>query len=106
MTPATGRDFNMINDYIRKNRKGYMLSPVICKDGFQMSVQVSKRHYCTPRIDGAEFYIRVEVGYPNRPEPLLYEFAVDDERPETGVYGYVPVEVVNAVIEKHGGLKK
>ena len=33
-------------------------------------------------------------------------YAEDRERPTDTVYGYVPVEIVERVIEKHGGIKE
>ena len=77
---------------------------VHCKDGFSMSVQADKYSYCNPRIDAAETYTEVEVGYPNRMEPLLEQYCEDPSRPCDTVYGYVPATVVSLVITKHGGL--
>jgi len=73
---------------------------IVCADGFNMSVQVSEAHYCTPRVNDAEWYTAMEIGYPSEAEPLIMEYAGDKD--ET-VYGYVPVEVIDAVIDKHGG---
>jgi hypothetical protein len=36
---------------------------ITCTDGFSMSVQASKFHYCSPRMDHAEAYTSVEVGF-------------------------------------------
>ena len=77
---------------------------VLCKDGFSMAVQASSTHYCEPRSNTASTYELVEVGYPNRMEPLLREYCEDPTRPCDTVYGYVPVNVVSLVITKHGGL--
>ncbi len=76
-----------------------------CVDGFTMSVQASRTHYCRPREDGA-WWDQVEVGYPSAEEPLLMPYAESPETPTMTVYGYVPVEVIDAVIEKHGGMKE
>jgi hypothetical protein len=78
--------------------------PIICKDGFQMSVQAHDGAYCTPRIDGAEKYISVEVGYPNEREPLLMRWAESPGAPCNTVYGYVPIQVIVDVCAKHGGI--
>ena len=79
---------------------------VVCADGFSMSVQASKTHYCTPRIDNAKDYTSVEVGYPNRHEPLLIEWmdAIDDSEATNAVYGYVPSQRIALVCAKHGGV--
>jgi len=76
---------------------------IICKDGFNLSVQVSSGHYCSPRMDDAKKYSDVEVGYPSEEEKLLLPYAQNKNRPTETLYAYVPVEVVDKIIEKHGG---
>jgi hypothetical protein len=78
--------------------------PVQCADGFTMSVQAFEGGYCSPRRDNAPKYIEVEIGFPNRPEPLLMQWAEDSSNPCETVYPYVPVERVYLVITKHGGM--
>ena len=75
-----------------------------CADGFTMSVQAHNGAYCSPRINNAEKYTAVEVGFPNREEPLLLKFAEDPDKPTETVYGWVPAKVVATVIAKHGGM--
>ena len=77
---------------------------VHCKDGFSMSVQAHDGAYCTPRTNTAKSYTEVEVGYPNRMEPLLQQYCEDPDRPCDTVYGYVPATTVSLIITKHGGL--
>jgi len=98
-----------INEYMQAHKKIVMIRNlefrhqvprIVCADGFNMSVQVSEAHYCTPRVNDAEWYTAMEIGYPSEAEPLIMEYAGDKD--ET-VYGYVPVEVIDAVIDKHGG---
>ena len=99
----------MFEEYKTQNK------PVECRDGFRMSVQASRSHYCEPQDDAGP-YTAVEVGFPSEYEPLLRDY-VDgspsyiEEIPldETGswtdnVYSWVPVSVVLEVIEKHGGM--
>ena len=86
-------------------------NPVIplltCADGFEMSVQASKFHYCEPRVNAAsDGYTKVEVGFPSKEEPLLTPYAEDPNHLTDTVYGYVPAEVVLQVILKHGGLRR
>jgi hypothetical protein len=76
-----------------------------CVDGFNMSVQASYYHYATPRDDFADHYTHVEVGFPSMGDELLTPYADDPEDVIETIYGYVPVEIVVAVIEKHGGIK-
>ena len=77
---------------------------VKCKDGFSISVQASEIHYCSPRVNGDVIYDNVELGFPNAEEGLIAEYAEDPDKPTNTVYGYVPVEIVNQLIEKHGGI--
>jgi len=78
--------------------------PVICADGFKMSVQANDRgSYSTRDVDTGR-YSHVEVGFPNRFEPLLQPWVDDPEKPLDGVYAYVPVERVALVCAKHGGV--
>lgn len=106
-----------INEYLQKHKelktitaKGHHyqmreLAPrVKCADGFEMSVQVSDTHYCHPRIDDALEYDAVEVGFPNQREDALMEWCDDTDNPTDTVYAYVPVSIVDAVIETHGGI--
>lgn len=78
---------------------------IVCGDGFRISVQASHTHYCTPRSDLGP-YSAVELGYPSAEESDLVKWAEDKYSPTETVYGYVPVDVVVAVIEKHGGIDR
>jgi len=78
--------------------------PVVCADGFRMSVQAHHSAYCTPRQDDAERYTYVEVGFPSAEEPLIMEYAEEADKPTRTVYGWVPAHVVSMVIAKHGGM--
>lgn len=48
-------------------------------------------------------YVACEVGYPSQKEELLMPYIEDPTEPTKTVYPYVPVEVIEQVIEKHGG---
>lgn len=83
--------------------------PIRCMDGFEVSVQASVSHYCTPRRNdpGRWGYLTFELGYPSRPEPLLAPYGESDL--EGGgltsmVYGQVPASVVVQVLDNHGGI--
>ena len=99
---------DITNEFLRRSivRRGsdglgVWRSRLECRDGFSMSVQASVYHYCYPRVDESPFYIQAEVGYPSEWEELLREW---HEGGVNGVYGYVPIDVINEVILKHGGL--
>ena len=99
----------------------FKLNPrVVCEDGFSMSVQATRGSYCEPRIDGADSYTSVEVGFPTEQCVVLREYAenpragttvtdhLTGEVIETGqvqtVYGWIPVGLVRQVIANHGGM--
>ena len=82
-----------------------MYGAIYCNNGFSMSVQANDGAYCSPRNNEGP-YTAVEVGMPNRAEPLLMQWAEDPGEPTETVYGWVPSEVIWQVIEKNGGWKK
>ncbi len=101
-----------INEFIQKYRTVKILVPgmtsshtphVVCKDGFKMSVQAGQSNYSTPK-DVVDSYEEAEVGYPSEEEYLIARYAEDEENLCDTVYGYVPCSVIDAVIEKHGGI--
>ena len=74
---------------------------ITCKDGFNISVQGSSFNYATPREDNPpNGYTHVECGYPL----LDYAECFGDNGYTETVYGYVPVEVVEAELDAHGGV--
>lgn len=79
-------------------------SRVRCEDGLRLSVQANEATCCSPRVSGAERYTTVEVGFPSEQVPELLQWAEEPDHPTKTVYCYVPVEVVRAVIQAHGGL--
>ena len=90
---------NNVNEFLRKTFSETIfgtpaLRPIaVCADGFSLSIQASSMHYCRPSKDLQDGdYSKVELG--NLSE-TVEEFTV---------YGYVPIETVNAVLAKHGGI--
>lgn len=73
--------------------------PANCKDGFYISIQASAFHYCTPRrsLKDCE-YTHLELGFSSEHEELIEEYR------EGTIYPYVPIDVVEKVMEKHGGI--
>ena len=101
-----------INEFIQKYRTVTKLVPgmtsshtpyVVCKDGFEMSVQAGQSLYSEPR-DVADSYEEAEVGFPSTEESLITSYAEDNENLCDTVYGYVPCSIIDEVIEKHGGI--
>ena len=82
----------------------FPLAPrITCADGFSLSVQASHGAYCSPRRNVAEWY-QVEVGFPSEPPEAFLSYAEDPDRPTDTVYGYTPIELVVAEINRHGGI--
>lgn len=78
---------------------------ILCQDGFIMSIQASHVHYCEPRENlKSGDYTKVEIGFPNKIEELLMPYAENEHDYLDSVYPYVPIEIVEAVIQKHGGM--
>ena len=77
---------------------------VVCADGFSMSVQAHQSAYCSPRVDNAEKYTSVEIGFPSKKESMIMQYCDEPGAPLDTVYGYVPVQTVTNVIAKHGGI--
>ena len=76
---------------------------IMCSDGFRISVQANRNAYCEPREDEAWPYDEVELGYPSELDELIREYAEDEDTTET-VFPYVPIGVVNELIDRHGGI--
>jgi hypothetical protein len=98
----------MINEYLKAKRNPLSLCspvpPIVCVDGFEISVQASECHYCQPREDNAPQYTHVECGFPNAEPELILEYAENPDDPTETVYGYVPIELVEQLITLHGGI--
>ena len=84
-----------------------MMRPLlVCNDGYSISVQASENHYCSPRVSvfGLDYY-EVELGFPSEPDDLINGYAEDPSDYTGTVYGWVPMEIVEQLVEKHGGIK-
>ena len=80
--------------------------PIVCQDGFSMSVQAGPGSYCRPRrsLIGTEHYTEVEVGFPSQEESLITQYAEQPDDLTGTVYGWVPSTTVALVCAKHGGV--
>lgn len=94
------------DDCVDEDLYGFIRPKIICKDGFTVSIQASRWHYCSPCMnlpDGN--YTEVEIGFPSEQlfELENYKEPYDsDDEPQ--VYAFVPYEMADALIEKHGGI--
>ncbi len=89
------------------NRFWSIMRPrIVCNDGFSISVQGSSNHYCSPRENLTdEAYAEVELGFPSVADDLIADYAEDDEDLTDTVYGWVPIDTVEELVKKHGGIK-
>lgn len=76
--------------------------PFECPDGYTVSIQASKYHYCSPKQNNQAEYYAVELGFPNQIEEELLTFAEEPEDPLDTVYGFVPMAIVCKILTKHG----
>ena len=98
--PRSGIGGSIMREYTDKSVSNIFPS-IVCADGLTMSVQGHYGAYSHPRDDFAEHYYAVEILGPAVEE--FAKFKSDTVDNET-LYAYVPVRIVVAVIEKHGGL--
>ncbi len=77
---------------------------VFCKDGYGISIQGGDAgKYCNPR-EKCNTYYSVELGFPNKADDIIYHMAENPEDLTKTIYGYVPIETVEDLIAKHGGI--
>lgn len=88
----------------KENEYSHIRPAIYCKDGFRMSLQASEYHYSTPRIFNSDYYTRFEIGFPSEVEQSIYQYAEDRENLTDTIYGYVPKDLIDKIIEKHGGI--
>ena len=79
----------------------WILPRAIMADGFEISIQASEAHHCSPRKTYFGPYISYELGYPSSDDDLLHEY---EDGFDDGTFSYVPANVVEALVEKHGGI--
>lgn len=101
---------------------------VYAKDGFNVSLQINYGNYCASENGYRKLgktWERVEFGFPSENEPLMWkysemwgsnDYSYDDEGEMsvipfeskefdvTGTVGSIPLDVMEKVFEKHGGI--
>lgn len=101
-----------INEYVRNFKSAASRWPfvprVVCADGFSISIQCNHRSYCLPQQDYTETYHAMELGYPSSldevTKSIIGDYAETRDTTET-VFGYVPTEIIDQLLEAHGGIK-
>ncbi|CAM7287906.1 Phage protein [Enterobacter intestinihominis] len=89
-----------------KNSEYYFNKRVVCADGFSISIQANNGAYCQPRCDIKDIssYYEFELGFPSDKDESIMQYAEDPESPVDTVYPYVPRNLVEKMIESHGGI--
>ena len=86
---------------------------IILVDGESVSVQANEYCYCSPRENQSwgELlhyhsvpYFKYEIGFPSFVAGEWMGYADQPEKPIDTVYGYVPADVVQRVLDAHGGI--
>ena len=88
-----------VNEWLSRHPEERIAPRLQCKSGLTLSVQASMWHYCTPRNNTGPWH-HIEVGYPSRTLRTLSRWRDG----KSSVNGYVPVERVNAIIARNGGI--
>lgn len=89
----------------REGRTFILRKPFYCKDGFKMSIQASSSHYSLP-FSGETNVLITHVEITCKEQQEFEPFLNDEEKEENlSVYSYVPIDIVDRVIEKRGGAK-
>ena len=78
-----------------------LLAPIICTDGTFLSVQCGYGYHSSPDVSGIDLHeyesFEVRADIKDKCDFALY---MDDEN----MYSYVPTDVIDDLIEKHGGI--
>lgn len=77
---------------------------VYAKDGWNVSLQINNGNYCESENGYRKLghtFKKVEFGYPSNLDEELLEFA---EQPTNNTVGSCPIEVLEKIFEKHGGI--
>lgn len=88
-----------------KTTQGPIRKVALCSDGFSISIQGSRCHYCSPKLDLDDGnYESLELGFPSESDSLIIKYADHPTVPTKSIYAYVPMNTVETLIEKHGGI--
>ena len=94
-----------LQEYFRHAANTESVVPrIYCHSGLNFSVQIGDNAYCHPRTWTAEKWSKAEIGFPNDIIPEIMQYAEDADTPLKTVYGFVPVSIIEDVIENNGGI--
>ena len=85
----------------------FYLPRIVCNDGFSISIQVNNGNYCASENGTRQFgfnWIEVEWGFPSEEIDGVKFNAEDEDNTINTVGGYVDINLIDELIEEHGGL--
>jgi len=91
-----------IEEYFKLSYKHFPRPQIVCRDGFTVSIQGGKYYYSIPKKNGSNFE-EYELGFPEPSDSWLLE-ALNVPDSKEDVFGYVPLRIVNTLLERHGGI--
>lgn len=79
---------------------------LLLKDGTKLSIQASGLHYCKPceNSPAYDYYDSFEIGFPSKLIEEFLPYADDPDDPTATVYGQVPKELIQTVVDSRGGV--
>lgn len=91
--------------------------PIVCADGYQVSIQAGWANYCSPRrnfdilekgdekiiLADYDMYDSFELGFPSHGDQLIAEYAEEPENLTGTVYSNVPKALIHQLMKLHGG---
>lgn len=91
-----------VNEFLQKYRRvkwdmNVTRPRVCCADGYSVSIQAGWGIYSKPQED-ADTYEMVELGFPSMIDEDLAEYY------DGSICAFVPVDLVDKVMQKHGGI--
>ena len=98
-----------LTEWLQKTYKNctlgsYLRPTVHCNDGFELDIQASEFHNCSPKkrlpYGG---YKTLEVVSTSKPEDLLNSYCGRNKN-DNFYYNNIPVFIINDIINKHGGI--
>ncbi len=102
---STEWEYGSVGRVLRIPGYSNIFPAMVMADGLALSVQGHHGAYSWPRDDFADEYTMVEIMGPRKADDLLAPFERDHNSVgDQMIYPSVPVSVVAAIIEKHGGL--
>lgn len=98
------KDFRLhLKPYTKQDR---LLQRVTFVNGESISIQANDGAYCYPRENKQNCYtefFEFELGFPSFESDLIREYAEDKDKLTNTVYGYVPYQIIQQLIDQNGG---